>query len=200
MEDVMDFWTDKMILPLLVALIGGLVTYWAKLSRERDALRTGLLSEINFLLRQTEEFKDYLSLEGHPWHQVGETLRESPVFVATPRKIFAAMLPSLWLLSRNELDKVLQFYNHLEDCEKLLEILFGRIKKLEDAGKPLDSDQVSHMKKRTHRIIRGFESVLHDCNLPVKKLSDLPGNYKLPSAEETARNLGISFKKAAGHS
>lgn len=60
--------------PFLVAALAGCVLYWIQLSRQRATTRQALASEINLILRQARDFRDYLIQDSHAWLQEGVTL------------------------------------------------------------------------------------------------------------------------------
>ncbi len=191
---MMSLVTDKFFVPIAVLVLGGLLTYWVQLMRQRVAIRKALISEINLLFRDAVDYKEYLSQERHDWLKKGARLKESPVFVASSKRVFNAMLPQLWLLPRSELQKVLLFYSHVEDCENLIQILFGRIHKQEQIGKPLDAKQIAVTKVRIKRILKGLDSALRITNGKIDKLGELPQNHDLPTAKDTSKELGSFFK------
>lgn len=186
--------TDNLLFPVLVAVIGGVIASWITLARRRRAIRGALTSEINLLLRQAADYKEYLSQEPHDWLTVGTVLSEAPVFVASPHRIFNAMLAELWLLPATEAQKVLLFYSHMEDCENLIQILFQRIQKQEEGGKPLEARQVAVTKSRIKRIVKGLESAVRVTDGKIDKLRQLPVTYVLPTARDTSKELGVVFK------
>jgi len=191
---MMNAMTDNLLFPVLVAVIGGLTISWIKLARQRSAIRSALISEINLLLRQAADYKEYLSQDGHDWLKEGVALSESPVFVTSAHRVFNAMLNQLWLLPAAEARKVLRFYSHVEDCENLIQILFERIQKQESVGKPLDAKQVAVTKARIKRIVKGLDSAVRVTDGKIDKLQQLPTTYLLPTARDTSKELGVVFK------
>ena len=183
--------TSGLLFPLVVALVGGIVLYWSKLVRERRMIRQALVSEINLLLRQASDYREYLALDGHDWFKVGQTLIESPVFVPSEKQVFTAALPYFWLLSKMEMKKLLLFYHHIDACEKLIEILFLRIQKLETAATPLTTKQVALTKGRRDRIVAGLVSAIQTNEYQITKLTDLPDKYELETGKKTAVKLGV---------
>jgi hypothetical protein len=154
----------KAILALVVAIAGGYILFLIKTNRQRRAVRLALTSEINALLVEASVYKRYLSDDGHDWLKAGLTLTESPVFVVSNWRMFNASLPYFWLLPNNELQKVLEFYSQIESCEKLIEILFGRVQEYVEAKIPLTEKQVSQTKIRVKRITDDLESALKITN------------------------------------
>jgi hypothetical protein len=186
--------TDNFLWPVLVAVIGGLTMSWIKLARQRSAIRNALISEINLLLRQAADYREYLSQEPHDWLTEGMILSESPVFVASPKRVFNTVLLQLWLFPSSEVQKVLRFYSHIEDCETLIQILFERIQKQEDAGKPLEARQIAVTKSRIKRIIKGLDSAIRVTDGKIDKLGQLPTTYALPTARDSSKELALVFK------
>lgn len=190
-----DF-TKDLIFPVLVALAGGFALYWFKYFRARGLVRQALTEDINLLLRQCADYQAYLSLNGHDWLKKGETIFESPVFVSSNKQVFAASLPFLWLLTKKETKKIFRFYSHVDDCEKLIEILFLRIQKLEANGQPLTEKQIALIKGRRDRIVAGLTSLLKSSQFQIIKINELPDDYDFPTGRETAVKLGKEFLKA----
>src|SRR5947209_9198897 len=135
----MDPQRQYLIFPLIVTLVGGLVAallaglvlYLVNRRQQSSVVKQALLSEITFLIKQAHDYDHYLDRPNHYWLQENHVLKESPVFVASKTDIFNACLPLLYLLSPSEVERIFQFYSHFTGCERLIEILFGRIAKQE---------------------------------------------------------------------
>jgi len=132
----------KAALAVIGTFIVGLSLYFIKAGRQRYSIRQALISEINLLLGQLDDYKRYLLRDDHKWCNEGSTLTESPVFVPSNYRVFSTSLPFLWLLPTDEMKKILLFYSQVENCEKLIEILFGRIQGHEKGAKAITKDQV----------------------------------------------------------
>ncbi len=192
----MNGFSEIFIIPLAVVVFGSLIVYWTKLLRQQTTVRHALINEINMLLRQCGDFKEYLIQDGHDWLKEGMVLDESPVFIRSSYKVYKEALSQLYLLSKEEITKVLMFYNHHEECQTLLEILFARIHQQEESKKQLTDKQIAITKARVERIIDGLTSVLKIRGGQIVSLYVLPEKYGLPTAKETAIKMGHVFKKA----
>lgn len=168
--------------PFLVASLAGLLLYWVQLKRQKATTRQALASEINLILLQARDFRDYLIQDSHAWLQEGITLKESPVLAGSTYRVFSALLPNLHLLSSKEISCVLEFYSHYENCEKLIEILFGRLQGQEKAGHPLTGAQIALTKKRAGRIVSGLDSILNATSGRINSLNELPIKCRLEAA------------------
>jgi hypothetical protein len=116
------------------------------------------------------------------WLQEGAVLKESPVLARSNYRVYCALLPNLHLLSEDEIARVLEFYSHYENCESLIEILFGRLQGQEKAGHPLTGAQIELTKKRAKRIVGGLDSIIDATNGHVDTLDGLPGKCELEAA------------------
>ena len=168
--------------PFLVAALAGFVLYWIQLSRQRTTTQQALASEINLILRQARDFRDYLLQDSHAWLHEGAILKESPVLARSNYRVYSALLPNLHLLSGKEISCVLEFYSHYENCENLIEILFGRLQGQEKAGHPLTEMQIALTKKRAERIVNGLENILSTTSGSINSLDDLPIKCSLEAA------------------
>lgn len=191
----MSQFTQYILFPVLVGIVGGFVMHWLKIRMQRTALEQLLVSEINLILRQAKDYHAYFSGDEHDWLKEGRTLDESPVFIPARIHVFKSVLPQIYLLSPKQIQKVLSFYNHHENCETLIEILFMRIQQMEKSGKALTEQKAALTKTRKDRIVNGLNSLLQITNLQIHKISNLPDSYQFQSAEETKAKMQKLFEE-----
>jgi hypothetical protein len=133
-------------------------------------------------LDNLSDYRDYLSKSDHGWTTVGKTISESPILARSDYKVFLAVLPNIYYLSSVEISRANNFYNHHQQCEQLIEILFGRVQQQRQTEKPLTEDQVNLTKNRIRRILLGVDQVLKVTGKRIYDLSDLPRRLVLPSS------------------
>ena len=90
---------------------------------------------------------------------------------------------------------MLNFYNHHENCETLIEILFLRIQQMEKSGKPLDKRKVALTKTRKDRIVHGLDSLLRIPGLRIDKIKALPDYYQFQTAEDIKKKMQKIFEE-----
>src|ERR1051325_7039892 len=95
--------TQYLWLPLVVALLSGFLIYWIQFTKQKKAIRRALLCEINSLLDNLSDYRDYLSKSDHSWTTVGKTISESPILARSDYKVFLAVLPNIHYLSSIEI-------------------------------------------------------------------------------------------------
>jgi hypothetical protein len=180
----MKEFSDIFALPFLAAALAGVVVFITQMVHQRATTRQALISEINMLLRDIAGYERYLTNDKHAWLQPEAVIRESPVFSRSACKVYTALLPQLHLLPRDEILRVLAFYNHYEACESLIEILFGRIKQREQSGVPLSPEQVERNKRRIGRILTGINYCRRVVpSSGISSLRELPNVYELAETE-----------------
>lgn len=188
-----DFW-NSFGGPFSVAVLAGLALYLVQFKRQQYTIRAALRTEINALLREIDDYKKYLSLGGHAWLKVGSKLSESPLLARSQYIVFRSLLPTIHLLSKSEIERTLAFYSHHEHCESLIEILFGRIKQQEKSGLELSHKDVEKTKFRIDRIRVALDSGGKVTNGCIEGLGELPLQYEVYSAGETAEKMKHLFE------
>lgn len=82
------------------------------------------------LLRQERDYRDYFAQTQHRWLHAEKALSESPAFASARTEIPSRSIPQLHLMETVDVRRVVNFYAHYRDTEKLIEILCERLSQL----------------------------------------------------------------------
>lgn len=185
--------SEKLLLAAVGSLVVGLSLYLVSQVRQRAAVETALLVEINMMLDQARDYLRYFEQTSHPWLKVGEAQPEAPVFSAGRATVLAGSIPQLHLMRNADIRRVLAFYGHFQDAEKLIEILFARIAVVVTAKTTLTAEAAALTDGRRKRIVHALQNLLGGCAAPVRSIANMPSGYAMPSTLQTAR----AFRRAA---
>lgn len=156
------WWGDALILPLLVAVVGGLALAWFERQRRRAAVAAALEQEVNALLQEARD--DLEAWGGDPkdyyWLQSGRVLRNAPTQIRAEHAVFKALLPDLPLLGAWHTTRILAFYNHLRFCEGLAESLSAHLNWFRDRGEALTPDDTRVLESRRQRLRAAYSSLV----------------------------------------
>lgn len=168
--------------PVLV----GLVLYFSKLYIQRRSLKYSLIMEINMMLTFSEEIRGYLKSDDHYWLKVGNIIKRSPTDTGPTILLFVSLLPSFYLLSKTDLEKVLRFYRHHQLCANLTRSLYDGIREFSKRNEPITDDDVRLFKLKKDRIVNAYESLLQVTDGQIHRIKDLPSSYSIIPTEAIA--------------
>ena len=92
----MSQFTQYILFPVIVGIVGGFLMHWLKIRMQRAALEQLLVSEINLILCQAKDYHAYFSGENHDWLNEGTVIDESPVFIPARINVFKSVLPQIY--------------------------------------------------------------------------------------------------------
>ncbi|WP_350293839.1 hypothetical protein [uncultured Croceitalea sp.] len=192
----MSEWLQYLMIPLIVTILGGVIILILKTMRLRRAMVSGMVNEINAIITQARQIQEYLSKENHEWYMEGKILDEPPIFTPEKNLIYETFIEYLYLLKKNEINKITLFYGKALSCTNRVVILFHRIQQQSDSKKALTKKQISMNKLRAKKVYHSLEALCNISNHSIKKLSDLPEIYNEIDTTEIDRKMN-DVKKTA---
>ncbi|MCP4109455.1 MAG: hypothetical protein GY749_28685 [Desulfobacteraceae bacterium] len=151
--------------------------------RQRYLIKKALTSEINILIRQLKDYKEYFLLENHSWLKEGSVI-EAPVIKPIEHKIFNSVLSQLYFFKTEDMDKILSFYHYVESCEKLISILFSRIQQQQRQNITIDKERVDIRKIQVNKIVNALDKLPKSSDF-----KNFPSEYQIETAAESAKKI-----------
>lgn len=183
------------LIPL--SLLSGMVLYLIRLGIERSSIQTALLIDMNLIIKRAHETKEYLDRNDHYWLISDTTLSHSPSDVQIKNRIFDSLLSKMYLLGKGDLNKVLTFYSHYQQCEALKKSLFKRIAGHVKSANPVSEKEVHLLNLRRNRISNALASLIGGNKDGIKKLRLLPTTYTIASTSDISREVNHSIASTA---